>query len=112
LNNFEYAHWISFSIAALSVSSILRSIVAFISRKAQYLDFYILAFFVTYLALNLMGQTRGEVGRLWLFLNPSIALLAAHEVRFLFRKRKTGLCVGYLLPFVTTVLIFHFQDYW
>jgi hypothetical protein len=112
LNNSEYASWISFAVAILCVSSLLRSAIYFLKRKGQPFDLFTLALGATYLALNLLGQTRGEVGRLWLFLAPLAALLAAREIGIMFKDRKAGLYYVYCLPFITTLLIYRFQDYW
>ena len=112
LNNLEFASWIGFPIAVMFLIRIGNSVVAFIRKKATSVDGLTAAFGLTYLALNLIGQTRGEVGRLWLFMTPLIALFAATEIAELFKKPRavTYYIVG--LQFITIFVTFRFQDYW
>jgi uncharacterized membrane protein YcaP (DUF421 family) len=41
---------------------------------------FMVAFLITLVALNLTGVTRGEVARLWMFLMPVAAALAAYAI--------------------------------
>jgi hypothetical protein len=116
LNNVEFAVWVGFPIILLAIIRALKAAAAFIRRRANRLDWLTLAFGGMYTALNLLGSTKGEVGRLWIFLLPLTALLAGAEVRFIFLqgKLKSRILSGALLlvslQLITTYVLFKFQD--
>jgi hypothetical protein len=111
LNNAEMADWIGFPVALLFLTRLVKSAVAFFRDHANRLDVVTIAFFATYAALNIFGQTRSEVARLWLFLCPLFALFSSHESRQLFRKHKNaGVWLVIALQLVTTLLLFQFQN--
>ncbi|MCJ7707880.1 MAG: hypothetical protein MUO38_09715 [Anaerolineales bacterium] len=80
-------------------------------RRSEDLDVLALGFVATYVGLNVFGQTRGEVGRLWLFMVPVLVLLACDEVENLFGRRPmaTYLLLGSEL--ITTFLLYKFHDF-
>ena len=80
-------------------------------RRAERLDLFNAAAFITYLGLNLQGGTYAEVGRLWIFLAPLFALAAAAKVRRLFARGWAGVLFILALQLVTISLIFLFQGY-
>lgn len=112
LNHAELVTWSSFPFILLALFQMLRSLAACIRRQSQLLDELAAAFFLTYGALNLFGQTNGEVQRLWLFMIPLLAILAAKEARRLTQSRLTNLSFLFLLQWVTTWLLFTFQDFY
>jgi hypothetical protein len=112
LNNLEIASWIGFPIALLFLIRIGNTVIAYIKKRATYLDGLTAAFVITYLVLNFIGQTRGEVGRLWLFMTPLFALFAAAEIVRLFKKKELMIWYVVGLQFITTFMTFKFQDYW
>ena len=77
LNNLELASWIGFPIALLSGVFMVRSILFLLKNDYKPLHVLAAAFFTIYMVLNLAGQTRGEVGRLWTFMDPLFILFAA-----------------------------------
>jgi hypothetical protein len=85
--------------------------VRLVRGRSKDLDVLALGFIATYVGLNVFGQTRGEVGRLWLFMVPVLVLLACDEVKNLFGRRPmtTYLLLGAEL--ITTFLIFKFSDF-
>ena len=111
LNNVEFAISIGFPIAVLALLRVARSIKAFLKKTMINIDILTLAFASTYLALLLVGQTRGEVGRLWLYFNPLIAIFAGIEAYKLFKNPKRGIFFIITLESITTMFIFKFQDF-
>lgn len=84
LNNTEFGVWTGFPIILLFLSRLVKTVVAYVRRTACRLDSLMVAFIATFMALNLFGQTKGEVGRLWIFLLPLVALFAADEIKNVF----------------------------
>ncbi|NMB90503.1 MAG: hypothetical protein GYA17_19240, partial [Chloroflexi bacterium] len=89
VNLVDFAAWSGFPLALLATAGVLSSLVAWVRRwtapagagtpsdsAAARLDELMVAFLASFLALNLLGQTHGEVGRLWLFLLPLVAIAA------------------------------------
>ncbi len=72
----------------------------------------LLAFLLTYLALNLLGQTHGEVQRLWIFLLPPVCLYAAPQTRKLFPRAFPGVALALTLQLLTALLTYAFQDFY
>ncbi|MCJ7624694.1 MAG: hypothetical protein MUO76_14425 [Anaerolineaceae bacterium] len=112
LNNLEIASWIGFPIALLFILRVGNTVIAFIRKNASYLDGLTAAFVITYLLLNFIGQTRGEVGRLWLFMTPLFSLFAAAEIVRLFKNKNMMTMYVLSLQFITIFITFKFQDYW
>jgi uncharacterized membrane protein YoaK (UPF0700 family) len=67
---------------------------------------------VTYLAVGLLGQTNGEVQRLWLFMVPLVCLFVAEETQTLFKRRESGIVLVVILQLVTLFLTVKFQDFY
>jgi len=80
LNNVEFSMWIGFSMAALLIGAILRLIFGKPWRWTAVASLFT-SFLVSYAFINLLSQTRGEVGRLWLFMLPMVAMFAAETLR-------------------------------
>lgn len=112
LNNLEIASWIGFPMALLAVSRFVKAAYAYLKHRADQLDVLTTAFLITYLALNVLGQTRGESGRLWIFMVPLFSLFAAVEVITLCTNKKNATFYLITLQLITTFMTFKFQDYW
>lgn len=80
LNNLDFALWIGFGLAALALSSGVRIIRQFWQGRVNKPEVLYLAFGVTYLLLNFLGQTRGETGRLWIMMMPVAAMASAQHL--------------------------------
>lgn len=118
LNNVEIFSWLGFPVALLFLYRAIRTVARFYQwgislgqRRLSAVDGMFGAFIVTFFALNLFGQTQGEVGRLWLFLVPMFVLFASAEIPILFRNRNRGLYLVIFLQMITILLIFKFQDF-
>jgi hypothetical protein len=117
LNNTEFAAWLGFPVVILFLSALGRTLVTCLHRKAEQKDTLLIAFLFTFIMLNLMGQTRSEVARLWLFMVPVVSFFASTEVRYLLSgllSEKHRFTYGYLyvcaLQLGTIFLTFKFQD--
>ncbi len=111
LNNSEYITWISFGIAFLIIAQMIISIRAIVRNRSNSLDFFALDFVVLYVLLNFIGQTNGEVGRLWLFLTPVIAILVTPLVVRLLANRFSGVIYFVIIQSITIFLIFSYQGF-
>ena len=112
LNNLEIAAWIGFPMALFVVSRIFSTVKSYISRNISRADIFSAAMIVMYIFLNIVGRTRGEVGRLWIFLIPAFAVMVSQEISCLFNKRKKGVLLTVaLLQMITTMMTFKMQDY-
>lgn len=112
LNNVEIGTWSGLPLMALCLARVLSSGWNFVRRRAGAVDSLLAAFFLTYLALNAFGQTNGEVQRLWLFMVPLFVLFAADQIRTFYRQKSSVLLFVITLQFITTALIFEFQDFY
>ncbi|MCJ7625303.1 MAG: hypothetical protein MUO76_17535 [Anaerolineaceae bacterium] len=111
VNNAEFFTWIGIPALLLLLSRVVKMGALFVRRQAGRVDGMLLAFLLTYAALNLVGQTRSEVGRLWMFLLAPISIFLAIEVKELFRKKTAGFYLIVVLQLVTTYLLFKFQNF-
>ena len=112
INNFEFLFWTGIPFLLLALSSTGKGIFAIIKGSANAIDGFSVALFLTFLALNILGQTRSEVGRLWLYLVPAVSILAAKEARGLFRKPASGYYFVTILQLISTFLTYKFQDFY
>jgi hypothetical protein len=111
LNNVEFAASVGFPVFLLFLSRSLRIVVSFLRRRLTWADGALGAFLAAYIALNLFGQTQGEVSRLWMFWTPMVVLFAGFELAALYKRRR--LVVGALIfvQLITILLTFKFQDF-
>lgn len=109
LNISEFAFWMGFTLLPFLVVRVGKTIAAFLRGKVGQLDILTASMTITSVALILLGTTRGEVARLWLFTLPLLAILASSEIDLLPFRRKANvmLVAGYQLT--STYLIFLFQ---
>jgi len=110
LNNAEFLTWIGLPCSLLLLGGLVRSGRAWLRRCASPSDVLMLVVLGVYIALNLVGQTRGEVARLWLFLLPLLAPFTAREAACLLPRKGAALAFMIILQMVTTFLLFAFQD--
>jgi hypothetical protein len=104
-NNLEFVFWVGAPIFLLTLSGWLRSGMRLLKERLRDIDLVAISFFVTYLLLNFFGQTRGEVGRLWIFLVPMFVLLAFNEVKYIFGFNVKVIQVGTAVQLTTAYLL-------
>jgi hypothetical protein len=109
-NNLELLFWIGLPVAVLASIAVLRASWRVITREAGGEDELLSAFLVAYLLLNIFGQTRGEVGRLWLFLLPVVSIAVVVELTR--HTKHDWLAAIYLVTanIVLTFLMFKVHD--
>ena len=108
LNHVDFMLWTGFGILFLFYVSSIRASILFLQNKASTYDGFRVAFFLTFIAINLAGQTRSEVGRLWVFLLPGMALSIFPETLNLLRKSMLSFQLFFLLQMLSTFLIFYY----
>jgi hypothetical protein len=111
VNNVDIAAWSGFPLFILFVAQIISSIISMVHGKANKWDVFSVAIALTYGGLNIFSQTRGEVGRIWLFMVPFFALLAAGRIVKLSPSWRTSVTLLILLQLVTAFMTFQFQDF-
>ncbi|MCJ7625368.1 MAG: hypothetical protein MUO76_17865 [Anaerolineaceae bacterium] len=111
LNNVELFSWTGFIMIFLVIARAIKSLIAFFRHQADQADILLLTTLIMYFALNLFSQTRGEVGRIWLFMVPAVALFASIELKDLFRNKHIGVVTVVFIQLITTILTFEFQDF-
>jgi hypothetical protein len=110
LNILDFASLVSFPVFLLFAVRGVKTSLAVLRRAANPGDGVQCALFLCFLALNAIGQMRGEAGRLWMYWAPVVAILAAVEIAPLVRRRPW---LGYLLvsaQWLTLLLTYQFQD--
>jgi hypothetical protein len=110
LNNLDFAAAVGFPLFILFLSRGLKTLVAFLRKRATRRDVILGAYFLTYLALNLYGQNRGESARLWLFWVPMVVIFAAEEISAIFAKKERAVFYIAAVQLITVFLTFLFQD--
>lgn len=108
-NNLEFIFWVGVPIILMTLSRWTRVALNLVRRRLGNLDLMAIAFLVTYVGLNVLGQTRGEVGRLWIFMVPVFILLAYDEVKNLFMRRSLAMYCLLGCQLITTFLIYKFS---
>lgn len=108
LNHVDFMLWTGFGFLFLFYTSSIRACRLFFQRKATSYDAFRIAFFLTFLILNLVGQTRSEVGRLWVFLLPGFALTIFPESLKLLKNPLHSLQLFFLAQMWSTFLVFYY----
>ncbi len=111
VNTLDIAAWTGFPVFILAVVASIQAAINLIRNKASQLDALLFAFAATYLALNLFGQTRGEVGRIWLFMLPLLALGAVRQIRQMFYGQPKWAYLLLAMQLISVFLTFQFQDF-
>lgn len=112
LNNAEMITWTGIGVVILALYGGIRSLIHQTHQKVQSTDQLFIALGCTYLFLNIFGQTRAEVQRLWLFLIPLVSIYSALGTASLFRRREWGFLILCIYQLTITLLIFQFQDFY
>ena len=111
INNLEYAILLGLPLVITVIYQTLASLVRYLGRQAEQIDLFVACMSLVYLGLNALGQTRGEVGRIWLFLAPAVCLVGAYGMSRVYRPGRMAIYLMVGLQLVTAILIFQFQAY-
>ena len=112
LNNAEFITWNGIPLILLAVFALFRSTRRLVINQSIPLDGLTVPLLVTYIILNLTGQTDGEVQRLWLFMLPVWCIYTAEIARTLTSRKMTGISLIVTLELITTFLLFKFQNFY
>ncbi len=105
LNNLEFMNWVGLPVFLLFISGVIRSGLEIFKGNIARKDALFLSVGITYILMNLIGQTKGEVGRIWIFLVPMMAMIAAAEIHRLFKRPAAGRWLTAALQFITVLLV-------
>ena len=111
----EFSVWVGLPLILLFVASVGVSLHQFLIRKPSFFSYYILALAGIFVVLLVIGKTKAETARLWLFLVPFLCLSAASFVRQQdWSSRYTNLFIAIILflEMGTTYFTLHYQDFW
>ncbi len=112
INTLEFILWTGTGVSLLALLNTLRSIERVYAGRIEVAPYLSLALLAVLFFLTLFGRTEGEVARLWLFLVPSVCVLAAHELRTRFRADWTWMLPLLLcLQFGTILFLKLHQDF-
>lgn len=108
LNQLDFMLWTGFGLLCLFYLASFNSIRAIFRGQAGALDGFRVALFLTFVILNLAGQTRGEVGRLWVFLLPGIALASSPETLKLLKSPFQSFALYFVTQLWSASLVFYY----
>jgi hypothetical protein len=111
VNNLDYGSWIGFPLALFGLVALVITIRRLVTRKTDLIDWLAISFLITYLMLNFSGQTQNETGRLWMFFNPLVVILASSVIAKTFHRKRFIVSLFIVCQLVTTYMIFVFQDF-
>ena len=113
LNYVEYACWIGLPIVALYLANAGNAVKATVKRQFSVMSLQLLSTVVIFVLLGFLGTTKGEVGRLWIFMVPPVCIFVCYELAHWFEDRVEW-AFGLLLTMqlITTLAIKRYQDFW
>ena len=109
----EYGVWIGIPLAMLTGWSCIRALRSVMHRQTTPIGLHNLAVICVFLAVALLGQTKGEAARLWVFLTPVVCIGASWTLSNRKDTDRSGmLWLVVLLQLATTYLIKENQGFW
>jgi hypothetical protein len=114
VNLIEFATWLGMPVALSCLAGLLSSATEMKSERRSWSDFLAVSLAVAVLCMDVLGRTRGEIARLWLFVVPFMCLIAVSHVYRLFKPAKANLVFVMIvfLETATTYLTKVRQDFW
>ena len=106
INNSDFALGIGPALLILS----LIGIVYIVFSSEQKLKWLAWSLLLTFIVLNLVGQTRSETARLWMYLIPFFSLFAANLLLKWYGKWTVYALI--LMQLLTTILILSYQGFY
>lgn len=113
LNLVEFSCWLGLPMVVLFFVALGRPIEKAALRNWSALRGLPVITALALVGMALLGRTKGEVARLWIFIIPVICMIVASEIirRYPYRFGKVVLyTIG--LQFITIMLMKHIQDFW
>lgn len=109
VNNSEFAIWIGFPMLLLVLAQFLATFRSLRKGEVRPLDLIVLSFVLTLIPLNVFGNTRAEVARLWLFTLPVLSLFVANQIKLLPFSQRMNHVIIIGTQLVIAYLIFIYQ---
>jgi hypothetical protein len=106
LNNLDFLMWSGAAMLILLAYGTLRQVGEATRGRPSAMGALAGAYGLTFIGVNLLGQTRGEVGRIWIYLLPLGAVIASREAVRLLRTPLESFQFVFLLEYVTACVIF------
>jgi hypothetical protein len=106
LNNLEFLMWSGVAIVILSACGILTLARGASSRPPVLMRTLAGTYGLTLIGVNLLGQTRGEVGRIWIYLLPVGAIIAVRQAVRLFRSPVRAFQFFFMIEYITACVVF------
>lgn len=111
----EFSVWVGLPLILLFIVSVGVSLHQILIRKPVFSSYYSLVLTGIFLVLLVIGKTKAETARLWLFLVPFLCLSVAGFIRQQnWTSRYTNLFIAIILflEMATTYFTVHYQDFW
>ncbi len=112
LNNLDFGLGAGFPTLFMLLIAFARSLSAIIRKQITRLDWVTISYLGMFLVLNVVGQTRSETARLWLFLLPLAAIFEIDLLDRVFTKHSSWLYWLIALQLLTTFFIFKYQGFY
>lgn len=113
LNLTEYFCWMGLPLATLFVVSLAKPARNLAARRFNEIQWFSIIAVMALAGMAFLGQTKGEVARLWIFMTPLVCMVAAAEIKRRFPLRYDKMILFTIaLQFVTIMLMKHIQDFW
>lgn len=113
LNFIEFVCWTGIPLVVFYLAGLGKAIRNIFEKRLSQIDYFSLSLAIVFVLLGLLGKTKGEVSRLWIFLVPLLCVFVCFELLKRF-KGKENLAFSILLTvqMTTIMLIKRFQDFW
>jgi hypothetical protein len=111
----EFSVWVGLPLILLFVVAVGVSVHQILIRKPTFFSYYSLVLAGIFVVLLVIGKTKAETARLWLFLVPFLCLSVASFIRQQnWTSRHTNLFIVLILflEMGTTYFTLHYQDFW
>lgn len=111
----EFSIWVGFPLILLFVVGVGISLHQLLIRNPTLFSYYTLALAAILIVLLVIGKTKAETARLWIFLVPFLCLNAVGFIRqqnWTSKYSSLFIAIIALLEMGTTYFTLHYQDFW
>jgi hypothetical protein len=113
LNLIEFACWLGLPPAVWFLASVGGAMEKGDRQKSGNAAWFPVIIALAVGGMAFLGQTKGEVARLWIFIIPLICLAVAFEIRRRFPYQYNGAVLYTIgLQYITVILMKYIQDFW
>jgi hypothetical protein len=113
-NLVELGVWLGAPVALLCLFGIIQSAIGIKFRSLTLIEVFSIAFAISLLGMDLLGGTKAEAARLWIFVVPFACLIAISQINRMYGNGKgyRAFVLLLILQLATTYLIKVNQDFW